>query len=245
MKENIKSIQNTFDILDLIYDNEAIGVSDLARLSNLPKTTVHRILSTLQNIDVINQREDELYQLGYKLIKYAKGTNEHQSLINICHDKMLEFAKETGETINLGIISNKDVEYIHTCEGDFYSLQPRLQPTSPLYCSAMGKIYMSKWDLEQVKDYYRQDLHTKTINTIVDYDGFIKEKEEILNKGIAYDREEYEYGLTCIASPILNSEDEIIAVLSVSGPTTRLAHKGFDYIEKSIKATSKTLKEII
>lgn len=75
-------------------------------------------------------------------------------------------------------------------------------------------------------------------------DSYIKEKENILKTKIAYDLEEYEYGLTCIGTPI-TVNNKVLAAISVSGPTTRLKYKTFENLEKALKETAKKIEDNI
>ena len=76
MSENIKTIENAFQIIEHLHDNGKIGVSDIATALGLPKTSAHRILKTLQNLNVVIQDEDEIYALGYSMFKYASGIHQ-------------------------------------------------------------------------------------------------------------------------------------------------------------------------
>ena len=100
---------------------------------------------------------------------------------------------------------------------------------------------MASMPEEDVMKYFSGNLTKRTINTITDYNQFLKEKQTILNTDIAYDHEEYEYGLTCVATSI-KVKDEIIAAISVSGPTTRLKVKGFENLEKELLLTAKSIE---
>ena len=74
-------------------------------------------------------------------------------------------------------------------------------------------------------------------------EAYDKEKETFFETKITYDNEEFEYGLSCISTAVYNNEGKIIAALSVSGPSSRLIHKGYEELEKRLLETSKAITE--
>lgn len=243
--DNIKVIENTFLILDLLFENKKMGIRELAKTSELAKTTVFRIIKTLESLNVIEQDIDEQYYLGLKLSKFGIHINSSLDLVQFAAPFMKELAAETGESINLGILHEQQALIIHTEIGESYTLQSMLQPISPLYCSGMGKIFLSSMTAEERKTYYQQNLVQRTVNSLVSLEQFEPEIGKILQQKIAFDHEEYEYGLSCVATPIYNNHQEIIAALSLSGPTSRLAFKGQDYLEEKLKYCANRISHIL
>lgn len=245
MSENIKTIDNAFDIIDLLDAQGELGVGEIAAQTDLPKTTVHRILKTLHNRGIVIQDQEERYTLGYGMYKYAQGINRHQLIVNIARKPMAKFAEKTGETLNLGVLVGDEVVIIHSEEGEFYSLQPTLSASSDLNCSGMGKVFLSSFTDDNLNTYFNQDFKHRTINTITTLSQFKKEQDQILEQSIAHDNEEYEYGLSCIATSIKDKESKIVAALSVSGPTSRLQYKNVDILTRELLKTAEEINEIV
>ncbi|MEG0328718.1 MAG: IclR family transcriptional regulator [Erysipelothrix sp.] len=243
MSENIKTIDNAFDIIDLLDKNEKMGVGELSTSLDLPKTSVHRILKTLHNRKIVIQDDQERYTLGYGMYKYAQGINKHNLLVNCARLPMQEFARKTGETLNLGVLVGDEVIIIHSEEGEYYSLQPMLSANSDLNCSGMGKMFLSQFDNDSLVNYFNQDFKLRTINTLTTLSEYETEKVEILEQRLAYDNEEYEYGLSCIATAIFDNESRIIAALSVSGPTSRLQYKDREYLADMLLETANAIHD--
>ena len=104
-----------------------------------------------------------------------------------------------------------------------------------MYCSSIGKVFLANMNNKELEDYFsNEDFNLRTVNTITSMEKFLDEKDTILGKNIAYDNEEYEYGLTCISAPIYNFNKEIVACISISGPTSRLKFKGLEKIENKL-----------
>lgn len=247
MRKNdpIKSITNAIEIMDFVNENEINGISAISKNLNIPKTTVFRILKTLESVNFISKVSEDNYSIGYKIKNYQVGIKRDKFLISKSKAIINDFVEKTGETVNLAVKNDNDKSFIiYSKQGDFYTLQSNMSPESELYCSSTGKIFLSTFEEEKLKLYFEKNLEKRTVNTITDYKTFCDEKKEILKYSIAYDKEEYEYGLTCIASTI-RMNNEIVAAISISGPTTRLKFKGFEFLESELIKAAKLITEKI
>lgn len=242
--EPIKSIVNAFKVLDLISENTLMGISDLSRKLMMPKTTIFRIIKSLEEAGILIQSKNDLYTLSYKILRYKYGLDEDYNLIKHSKSALCKMAENFGETVNLAVHRAEKTVVIYSQEGEDYTLNPKVAPDSELYCSATGKIFLSMMNEKKLKNYYKLSHNKRTINTIVSYEEFLKEKEKIIKKKISYDDEEFEYGLSCIATPIIVKGD-LIAALGISGPTTRLKHKSYAVLEKALLETAKEIEDNI
>lgn len=240
----IQSIINATNILDLLSENTVMGVSDISRALELPKTTVFRIIKTLEMADLVIQTKNDLYTLGYKFLNYKCGVDEDYNLIRYSKNALNKMAENFGETVNLGVHRSERSIIIYSEEGNDYALNTKIAPNSELYCSAMGKIFLSQMYNNKLRTYYEKGHEKRTVNTIVSYKEFLKEKDKILKTKISYNNEEYEYGLTCIATPIV-VKGEVLAAIGILGPTTRLKQKGYEKLEKGLLETAKDIEENI
>ena len=84
----------------------------------------------------------------------------------------------------------------------------------------------------------------RTINTIIDYSNFCEEQKKIKETQVAFDHEEYEYGLTCMATGLYQN-GELVAALGCSGPTTRLGFKGLSQLEDELKKSGEIINQLL
>jgi len=241
----LRMVDRACIILDHLYNmEEAASISTLAKELDLPKANVFRILYTLQvNGLVEKESNSDLYRLGNKMIKYGEKVRYDYSIVDVCQSSMKSLASDIGETINLGIEHEGNIITLHSEDGEKSVLVSRLIPVAEPHCSSMGKLYLTELKEEEIKRYFEKELKHRTVNTITNYSGFKTEMPEILEDDLAYDREEYEYGLSCIATPLRDSAGQMIAMISVSGPTTRLQFKGIDDIVEKLKRTAKEISK--
>lgn len=245
MEEKInKSVVNTFKILDLINKkNGKIGISEISRETNIPKATTFRIVSTLLSLKILEDDKVQNLSLGYKFLDYVKNMRSDNDLLYLCMPEMKKFVSEIGETINLGILHDDQVIYVHSEQGENFNIQIRLLPYAPLYSSSIGKLFLSQFSDQELKEYFDKiNIQKDTVNTKTDIKSLLPDLKEVRNTHFAYDDEEFEYGLSCIAVPILKN-GKIIAGLSVSGPTSRLKVKGIEKIKEKLKETAKEINK--
>lgn len=241
-----QSVINSFKILEAISNSSSyIGVSQLSKETSLPKTTVFRLLETLHYLGLIKQNDNQEYTLGRAFLKYIDKVKNQEDLVSISTPFLKEFASTVGETINLGILYNNEVIYLKSIRGERFTFRVQLLPVAPLYNSSLGKIFLSTFSNETLEDYIHKTIFEKnTINTIVDIDAFKEEINKVKKQNIAYDNEEAEYGLTCVALPIIKS-NKVIAAISVSGPTSRLKIKGLNKIIQALQNTADNINHAI
>lgn len=243
---SIVMIERAFDILKYIYEHEKnVGISQISRDLALPKANVFRILSTLHQVDAVEKNDDEKYSLGRLLVQLGNKARKNFDLSQIASPVLSKLSAEIGESVNLGIKYGDNILTVLGFEGESSTLVSKLVPIAPLYCSSMGKLYLAQMTDPQLEAYFANlNATIETIHTKKTLTEFLALREGILKENIAYDLEEYEYGLACIAAPIFNGKDDIIAAISISGPYSRLKYKGMESMKSKISSAAKVLTEM-
>jgi len=238
----INNIVDAFKVLDLINEKVELGITSIAKELNLPKSRVFRIVKSLEEVKAVKQNENTNYVLDYQLLKYANGINDNNQISSIAETYMKKAVTLTGESVNLGMQYGQSLLFLKRIHGDFYRLQAALAPIGDLYTSGAGKLFLSQWEDKQLQNYFNE-LPARTVNTVNTYDGFKNQQKRILETNISMDEEEYEYGLSCIAAPILDKNKTIIYAVSISGPTSRLKHKGIKFITNALQECAQSIQE--
>jgi DNA-binding IclR family transcriptional regulator len=220
----IEMLDRTINVIDYIFQNKNVKFTDIIENLNMAKSTLHRILFTLENRDYIIKDEiTNEYRLGLLFAYYGEEVKSDLTIINICENILHTLALEIGESVNLNILYKNNVLNILTLEGERSVLTSRLTPVAPLNCSASGKIFLAQKNDIDLLCYFNSDsCEKRTINSIISYEEFKKEKERILKDEISYDNEEYEYGLFCIAKSLKNHKGLLGAAVSITGPVTQI-----------------------
>lgn len=218
------SVIKAFKLLDVYLNNKKEwGVRELAKKTGYNKTTTYRLLSTLESLDIVQKNDDDKYILGLKLFELGNLVSVHKSLRNYSKIALENIAKEIKETVHLGVLSNNKVLYLNNAESELgLKVSTQIGSYQQAYCTALGKVLLAFSSTNQISNYLKNvKLEAYTSNTITSSKVLLTELEQIREKEYALDMEELELGLICIAIPVFNKNKEVVASISVSGPSSR------------------------
>jgi len=217
------TLDRAIKVLEYLADAQVEkNMSDIAKDLKIPNGTAYNILKTLENNQLIERdQSSKRYTLGFKLFQLGNKVDYIRELRNVSMPYMRELTAETGETSQLGIISEENLYFLEIIEA------PKNKKTRgtvglslPLHAPAAGKILLAFQPEEKRNELLEKiELKAFNMNTITNSEQLKKELEEIRKKGYAVDREEVFRGTTCLAMPIYNAEKEVIAALGITGDT--------------------------
>lgn len=236
---SIQSIARALDIIDLIFAQaKPVSLTYISKQLDIPPVTTFRILSTLTEKKFLQKNDNDTYYLGLKFVSIGGVVKTSASLYTIALPYVKQLRDSVGESVNLAVEMNgQTINLIHE-SGDSFLLMSALSPFSPFYCASIGKIFLAHMSEDECKAFFDQHLHKHTTHTITSYEQFLSEKESFFEDLIMYDNEEFEYGLSCIATPIFDCNEELISGISISGPTSRIYEKDLDKIKSYLKETA-------
>lgn len=209
-------------MLDLLtVTEEGLVLSELARALNISKSSMYRLLKTLEHCGVVEQHEERFYVLGpriYKLAAYVRGTG----LRRLTLPAMQRLATHIGETIFLGRVEQESVHVIESVETGGEHLYPHVSVPSgtrvPLLAGAAGRLVLAHWPEERRHIWLQKHtLPRFTEYSITDTDRLLKAVEEAACTGLAIDHGEYLAGVNAVAVPITGSEKSLVALLCTLG----------------------------
>lgn len=220
------------------------GISQIADFTGFSKSTIFRILKSLEETGLIIQNEmTEKYSFSTFFLKAGMQVRSSIDIRNTSMPIVERTAAEIGETTNLLILHENSAMVIDSVPGTASILTLKLPPFLPLYCSAGGKLFLSCFSEEEQKKYFAsEDIIKHTDKTICTAEDFCSVAAEIELHGYSLEDEEFEYGLFSIAVPIWDSEHRIVAALSVSGPISRVLNKGQDKIIALLKESAEEIE---
>lgn len=214
------SILQTFDETRL-----ELGVTEISQLTGIDKSTVYRLLNGLQQGGLIDQDPDtSKYYLGFDLVRLAGLALHRLELPRIARPHLRELARLSQETVNLSVMT--DDEKIINIEGVTSPQMVRnvgwIGRQMPIHAVSGGKVMMAHLPDRQVDRIVSRGLTRFTERTVTDPEDLRQELERIRQVGYGTAEEELEIGLSAVAASIWNHEGEVVATISVSGPSFRL-----------------------
>jgi IclR family KDG regulon transcriptional repressor len=171
------------------------------------------------------------------------GANVKSNLQSKVAPYLHKLAECFHETVNFVVRDDDNVVYVEKIESP-HSMRicTKIGQKLPMYCTAVGKAilaYSDEQDVQQVLDRAKYTKYTE--NTLTDKQAILNQLEEIRKVGFALDREELEYGLICVAVPILDFRSRPIGGISVSGPVTRMSEQQQTKIARTLISYSREL----
>jgi IclR family acetate operon transcriptional repressor len=215
-------LERAFSLLEALgSDTASVGLAELARRAGLPKATAYRLASQLVELHVL-ERAGQEYQLGLKLFELGNAVTRQRELREAALPFMEDLYEATHETIHLGVLDKLEVLYVEKIAGRRTCPVPTVPGTrKPLHCTALGKAILAYASPKLLDAVIQNGLLRRTRYTVTDPLRLRLELTRAAETGVTYDREEYELGITCVSSPLLNRAGRAWAAISVTGPTTR------------------------
>src|SRR4051794_26168436 len=219
--QGTQAIDRAAQLLTLVLDSdEPLGVGDLALAAELPKSTASRLVSSLERHGLVRRNGARgKVQAGPAILRFAHRGVLDRNLVEVARASLDTLAERSGETVNLAVPGAAGVEHLAQVESiHFLGTGQWVGRTVDYHTTAVGKVLVA---------YGAGDLPAGRLRrlapaTIVDRTKLEAELAHIREEGFATAIDELEPGLTALAAPVHGPTGDVVAALSISGPTLRL-----------------------
>jgi len=202
-------------------DTVSLSLAELTRRSGLPKPTAYRLANQLVEFGLL-ERGGTTYRLGLRLFELGSAVSRQRRLRDAALPVMQDLYEATHETIHLGVLDGLEVLYIDKIAGKrATSVATRTGTRKPLHCTALGKVILAHSPPALLDAVLEAGLARHSPRSITDPAGLRAELANIADQGVAYDREEYSLGVTCVAAPLLDRDSGAQVAISITGPSAR------------------------
>jgi DNA-binding IclR family transcriptional regulator len=236
----VQSVDRAVTILEILARVGEVGVTELSRELGVHKSTAFRLVAALERRDLVEQNAGRgKYRLGTGILRLAGATTSRLDLVQESRTVSRALAQHTGETVNIAVLSDGAALYMDQVAGSS-ALQPHnwVGQRIPLHATSNGKVLLSTLERAEIERHVPV-LRAYTANTITSIDAFMRELEEVRQRGYAIAIDELEIGLTAVAGPIRNIHGEVMASISISGPTFRLDARRVPQMSEAVVEASK------
>jgi IclR family KDG regulon transcriptional repressor len=250
-KNYIEVMGKIFAVLEYFVESgsaqRSIAFADLARALPFARTTVHRILYSLEKLGYLEK--DELtsrYHLAARFFELTSPAVNFRRLQSISKPIMQQLLLRFGETINLGVIEDEQVVYIDVLQSPS-ALRIAAIPgeRNPLHCTALGKAmlaFLPEKEVEIVLN--RQPLIRRTPKTITQRKHLIEHLASVREQAVALDMEENLSGVVCAAAPIFDQSARVVAGISISGPASRMLPK-LSQVKQEVRSSAAAVSRML
>ncbi len=241
-----RAISRALDVLEAFGDGQtALNLRDLNRLTELPDSSLFRVLVTLQARGYLQQNEDGAYQLAPKLL-LGKLYERAERFREQAKPELQALASHFNETASLAFLFGDRIQVIDSVDS-FHDIRISNRPgrVLPPHCSAMGKAitaFQPHDRMDRIIEVY--GLAPRTKHSISDRRELMEELGRVRETGLAFDREESTLGGICIAAPIRLPGGDVWAAISVSTPVARLSTEREQEIGRGVLQTTQSIAAI-
>lgn len=230
---SVQSVERAFQILEFLRDQrQEMGVHQIAEQVNLNVTTVHRLLQTLICVRAVRQNpRTRQYNLAPTMLLYGKAVVDQFDFVRSAHPFLGELSKTVGETAFMGILDDFELVYIDHVDSLDHTLRitPQIGRRQHAHCTSLGKVLLANLPLSSLNVFLSRPSFPKmTEYTFTSPETLRAELDIIRRQGYAFDQEEAENGICCVAAPVIGLEGDVIAAISISGPASRIRGKGME-----------------
>ena len=241
----VQVLERAVDILQVLSeDSRELTAGEVADRLSLHKSTIHRLLAVLDQHRLIRRNADTgRYALGLRLFEFGTRAVRGLRLRDQAQPHLDQLARETGETAHICVLDRGDMVSIAYAEGPRSLRMPAtVGRRTPAYCSAVGKAmlaFVSEAALDTVLS--ERPLRACTSKTVVTRAALLDDLRQTRTRGYSIDDEEIEKGLRCVGGPVWNYTGEVVAAMSVAGPTFRITKSRVPAVARAVVATTRAL----
>ena len=221
-----RSILKALNVLEILAQSEnGLRLTDLAEQAGYPSSTAHRLLVSLTECGYVEQDPtSSRYYLGLKILNLQAQAIRRRHIGRRAFPQLTHLRQQLDETVNLGVVNEKSVVYLETfVPNSSFSFYMPPGTRMPLHCTAMGKVLLAHLPSE-TQDALLASLELKpfTPHTITLLSALRAELREIAQRGYAVDYEEYALGVCCLAAPVRDHTNQVVAAVSVTALADRM-----------------------
>ena len=242
---DVQSTARIFDILEVLSSaKEGCRLTEIAKRVGFHKSTVYRFLASMERRGYVEKNQERgVYRLGLKFVELSGVYLNNLELTTEAQPLMLKLANASTQAVYLAVRDQGDIVYIDKAETvqsiRKYSIIGR---RAPLHCTALGKALLTGLCEHHLEGLFKnKELKPYTRRTITDVSHLILEIGEARRRGWTEDDEEYEEGVRCIAAPISDYRNRVIASVSTSGPAAIITKADVERIAAYVLDTANAI----
>jgi DNA-binding IclR family transcriptional regulator len=233
------TVQKALDVLELFREQSILSLTEIRERLGLNKSTLFRLLYTLEQNEYLSRDENGRYSLGVSVFILGHSLTRESVLRRVATPSLVALSQRLNMTVHLGILEGTTVVILQKIESSSgIKMVSRVGAVVPPHCTGQGKTLLAFSPRQKVEEIISiHGLTRYTPNTITTANGLFEELAAIRARGYAIDNSEHEKHIKCVAVPILNEQGGIEAALSVTGLVVEFPD------EESLQRTAGILRE--
>jgi IclR family transcriptional regulator, acetate operon repressor len=213
-------------LLDLVCQSERpLRFTDLLKITDQPRGSLHRQLRHLVTEGLLDLTPEGDYTAGLRLLGFAAKAWARNSVRQLAEPHMASLHALTGETVHFGVLRQSEIVYLDKLESrQTVRMHSQVGNAAPLYCTGIGKAALSCLDDTALGALVaRMSFHSFTPATLSTPQALLADVAQIRERGFAYDLEEHQPGICCVAAAIATADRSFVGGISVTAPAFRVS----------------------
>lgn len=249
MSKPSSTLSHAIQLMDCFSKDEPyLGVREAARMTGLPTSTVGRTLVSLRDVGLLVQDDEtRQYTLAGKVLAWAEVYSATLDVRRVAQPFIYDIQRLTGETISLYILEGAERVCVERLESDQnVRVVARVGRYLPLHAGSAGKLFLAYLSEEKREEVLKNEpRHAFTPLTVTDPDELRVQCKQIVKQGFALSHGEWTYDASGVAAPIFNPRGQMIAALTVSGPTQRFTEEKVEQVTKTCIRTATQISRLL
>jgi DNA-binding IclR family transcriptional regulator len=239
----VQSVDRALVVLEIIARRGQAGVTEIADELGVHKSTVSRLITVLEARGYVEQLSDRgKYRLGFSIARLARSTSAQMNLAKQSQQACDALAAEVGETANVALLDGRRiVNIVEATAPAEITVRTWVGQSCPAHATSSGKVLLAGLAAGELRSRLGAKLDVFTARTVATTADLEVELAAVRETGWASVEEELEIGLNAVAAPVFDSSAEVIAALSVSGPSYRLGAEHFGQVAKQTIAAADSI----
>lgn len=247
-QNTIKSLDRAMEVFEFLSEAQGKSLTVLASQTGQAPATVYRILVTLEGKGLVEfDPVEQVWHIGSQAFVIGARFLRRTSLVERAQPVLRKLMDDTGETANLGIERSGMVLFLGQVETN-ESIRAFFPPgtMTQMHASGIGKTLLAQLDQTRFDRWFADHRPGRfTEHTLVERAALSAALEDIRARGYAVDNEEKNLGMRCIAAPVFNMNRDVVAGISVSGPTSRISTDSIERLGDAVIRAAAELTEAI
>ncbi|HVZ14350.1 MAG TPA: IclR family transcriptional regulator [Bauldia sp.] len=240
----VLTLVKALGVLEAVAASGGMTVAEIAKTVNLNRTTTHRLVQTLKQLNYLQTSSSGRgFEIGLKILPLAAQQLDSNKVRLAALPHLNTLAQQAGERVNLGVIFDGNLLYLAGVEKpSLPNMYSRFGKLAPVHSSSLGKAIIAQYPDEQLRKMLGPGpLARYTANTIVDPDVLIADLEETRNRGYAFDDQEHMSNEWCVAAPVFDSNGQPVASVGITATNRERALRMAD----KVMATAEVITHVL
>ena len=234
----MRAVERAVQVLNILAEHPGgLSLADLARISGVPMTTLHRLVAVLRASSLVGETAGGLCVMGVGTVVLARAFLDGVDLREVARPEMADLVTRTGETCHLGILASVHIVYLEKIDSPHpVRMYSRVGGTNPALSTALGRAILAyspepvvEEVLEGSQRLFGLDAHGGDVHKVLD---------GVRRNGYSSDLQDNEMGICCIGAPVVDHTGRVVAGISLSTPASRFDLSRLDDNGRLVRAAA-------